>query len=75
VADASDGERLVLVGHSFGGLSVALAMEKFPRKVAVAVFVTAAMPCAGKRMGVTLDEVSSQAVEIRDRVRKFYIAQ
>jgi alpha-beta hydrolase superfamily lysophospholipase len=60
VADAGDGERLVLVGHSFGGLSLALAMERFPRKVAAAVFLTASMPCAGAHMGVTLDEVSTQ---------------
>ncbi|XP_031483972.1 methyl jasmonate esterase 1-like [Nymphaea colorata] len=37
-------EGVVLVGHSFGGLSIASAAERFPTKVAVAVFVTAAMP-------------------------------
>ncbi|KAF3772576.1 Methylesterase 2 [Nymphaea thermarum] len=37
-------EGVVLVGHSFGGLSIAYAAERFPTKVAVAVFVTAAMP-------------------------------
>jgi len=58
VATASPGgERLVLVGHSHGGLSLALAMERFPRKVAAAVFVAAAMPCVGKHMGVTTEEV------------------
>ena len=39
VAAAPDGDRLVLVGHSHGGASLALAMERFPRKVAAAVFV------------------------------------
>ncbi|TVU34059.1 hypothetical protein EJB05_15884, partial [Eragrostis curvula] len=39
-----DGERAVLVGHSFGGMSVALAAQTFPEKVAAAVFVTAFMP-------------------------------
>uniref|UniRef100_A0A0E0JK23 AB hydrolase-1 domain-containing protein n=1 Tax=Oryza punctata TaxID=4537 RepID=A0A0E0JK23_ORYPU len=38
------GERAVLVGHSFGGMSVALAAETFPDKVAAAVFVAAFMP-------------------------------
>ncbi|XP_062201496.1 salicylic acid-binding protein 2-like [Phragmites australis] len=38
------GERAVLVGHSFGGMSIALAAEVFPEKVAAAVFVTAFMP-------------------------------
>ncbi|KAK3162949.1 hypothetical protein QOZ80_1BG0095730 [Eleusine coracana subsp. coracana] len=56
VAEAADGERLVLVGHSLGGLSIALAMERFPWKVAAAVFVAACMPCVGKHMGITTEE-------------------
>ncbi|CAN6459968.1 unnamed protein product [Victoria cruziana] len=36
-------QRVVLVGHSLGGLSIAFAAEMFPTKVSVAVFVTAAM--------------------------------
>ncbi|KAF7039726.1 hypothetical protein CFC21_049676 [Triticum aestivum] len=58
VAAAPEGgsERLVLVGHSHGGLSIALTMERFPGKVATAVFVAAAMPCVGKHMGVTTEE-------------------
>jgi pimeloyl-ACP methyl ester carboxylesterase len=39
-----EGEKAVLVGHSLGGLSVALAAELFPEKVAVAVFLAAFMP-------------------------------
>lgn len=37
-------EKVILVGHSFGGMSLALAMEKFPEKILVAVFLTAFMP-------------------------------
>ncbi|KAL1333072.1 hypothetical protein HN51_061827 [Arachis hypogaea] len=37
-------EKVVLVGHSLGGLNIALAMEKFPTKVAVGVFLTAFVP-------------------------------
>uniref|UniRef100_A0A1J3CW15 Methylesterase 2 n=1 Tax=Noccaea caerulescens TaxID=107243 RepID=A0A1J3CW15_NOCCA len=37
-------EKVVLVGHSFGGLSLAMAMDKFPEKISVSVFVTAFMP-------------------------------
>ncbi|XP_076954425.1 methylesterase 10-like [Bidens hawaiensis] len=37
-------ERVVLVGHSFGGLAISLAMEKFPHVVSVAVFISAYMP-------------------------------
>lgn len=43
-------ERVVLVGHSHGGFSVALAAERFPDKVAAAVFVTAALPAVGRSM-------------------------
>ncbi|KAL6662310.1 hypothetical protein ACP70R_000169 [Stipagrostis hirtigluma subsp. patula] len=39
-----DGEKAVLVGHSLGGLSVALAAEEFPEKVAAVVFLCAFMP-------------------------------
>jgi len=61
VAAAPDGDRMVLVGHSHGGLSLALAMERFPHKVAAAVFVAAALPCVGKHMGVTTEEVCTHA--------------
>ncbi|KAH6781396.1 methyl esterase 1 [Perilla frutescens var. frutescens] len=37
-------EKVVLVGHSFGGLNLALAMDMFPHKISVAVFVAAFMP-------------------------------
>jgi alpha-beta hydrolase superfamily lysophospholipase len=58
VAAAPQGERLVLVGHSLGGLNVALAMERFPSKVAAAVFLAASMPRVGSHMGITIEEVS-----------------
>ncbi|CAN6832415.1 unnamed protein product, partial [Brassica oleracea] len=37
-------EKVVLVGHSFGGLSLAIAMDKFPNKISVSVFLSAFMP-------------------------------
>ncbi|ESW28837.1 hypothetical protein PHAVU_002G022100 [Phaseolus vulgaris] len=37
-------ERVILVGHSFGGLCISLAMEMFPHQIAAAVFVTGWMP-------------------------------
>ncbi|PON54024.1 Methyl esterase [Parasponia andersonii] len=36
--------KVVLVGHSLGGVSISLAMESFPHKISAAVFVTAYMP-------------------------------
>lgn len=37
-------QKVVLVGHSYGGLTISLAMEKFPHRILVAVFITAYMP-------------------------------
>ncbi|KAJ3683737.1 hypothetical protein LUZ60_013964 [Juncus effusus] len=42
--EVSADEKVVLVGHSYGGLAVSLAMERFPKKISAAVFVTASMP-------------------------------
>lgn len=67
-----EGERAVLVGHSFGGMSIALAAEEFPEKVAAAVFVTAFMPdCANPRSHVIEKVLVSYAGVFgrRDRCR------
>ncbi|CAH1437504.1 unnamed protein product [Lactuca virosa] len=40
----SGDERVVLVGHSFGGLPISVAMEKFSHIVSAAIFITAYMP-------------------------------
>ncbi|KAI5678219.1 hypothetical protein M9H77_09169 [Catharanthus roseus] len=37
-------ERVVLVSHSFSGLCISLAMQNFPQKISVAVFISAYMP-------------------------------
>ncbi|PHT41968.1 hypothetical protein CQW23_20822 [Capsicum baccatum] len=37
-------EKVVLVGHSFGGLAVSKAMETFPEKISAAVFLSGLMP-------------------------------
>ncbi|XP_004514191.1 methyl jasmonate esterase 1-like isoform X1 [Cicer arietinum] len=34
-------EKVILVGHSFGGISISMAMEKFPNKISIAIFVAA----------------------------------
>ncbi|XP_034689727.1 methylesterase 10-like isoform X1 [Vitis riparia] len=44
VASLPQDEKVVLVGHSYGGLPISLAMESFPEKILVAVFVSAYMP-------------------------------
>lgn len=50
-------ERVVLVGHSLGGLSLALAMDKFPDKISAAVFVTAFLPDTIHRPSFVIDQV------------------
>ncbi|KAH0670614.1 hypothetical protein KY289_025966 [Solanum tuberosum] len=37
-------EKVVLVGHSVGGLAISKAMETFPEKISVAVFLSGVMP-------------------------------
>lgn len=42
-----DDEKVILVGHSLGGMNLTLTSERFPYKIAVAVYLTALMPGAG----------------------------
>ncbi|CAK7339443.1 unnamed protein product [Dovyalis caffra] len=44
MANLPENEKVVLVGHSLGGLNLAFAMEKFPEKISLAVFLTAILP-------------------------------
>ncbi|XP_059623860.1 methylesterase 10-like isoform X1 [Cornus florida] len=44
MASLPHGERVVLVGHSYGGFCISLAMESFPEKISVAIFIAAFMP-------------------------------
>ncbi|XP_015063836.1 polyneuridine-aldehyde esterase-like [Solanum pennellii] len=37
-------EKVVVVGHSLGGLAISKAMETFPEKISVAVFLSGLMP-------------------------------
>ncbi|XP_050204558.1 salicylic acid-binding protein 2-like [Mercurialis annua] len=49
-------DKVIIVGHSLGGLNLALAMEKFPEKIYVAVFLTAFMPDIDHRPSFVLDQ-------------------
>ncbi|MED6184336.1 Salicylic acid-binding protein 2, variant 2 [Stylosanthes scabra] len=49
-------EKVVLVGHSYGGLNIALAMEKFPSKIEVGVFLTAFVPDTEHKPSHVLDK-------------------
>ncbi|KAJ0097112.1 hypothetical protein Patl1_28787 [Pistacia atlantica] len=50
-------EKIILVGHSLGGLSLALAMDKFPEKISVAVFLTAFMPDTNHNPSYILEQL------------------
>ncbi|CAK9166414.1 unnamed protein product [Ilex paraguariensis] len=49
-------ERVVLVGHSAGGIAISVAIERFPQKVAVAVFAAAVMPGPDLTVQAIFDE-------------------
>ncbi|KAH1157806.1 hypothetical protein AAZX31_11G058200 [Glycine max] len=51
-------ERVILVGHSFGGACISVAMEMFPTKIAAAVFVAAWMPSPDLSFSTLLQEYS-----------------
>ncbi|RZC45269.1 hypothetical protein C5167_038228 [Papaver somniferum] len=46
-------EKVILVGHSLGGLVISKAMEMFPEKISVAVFVTALMPNMSEEINIS----------------------
>nr|NP_001275858.1 ethylene-induced esterase [Citrus sinensis]AAK58599.1 ethylene-induced esterase [Citrus sinensis] len=53
-------EKVILVGHSLGGVTLALAGDKFPHKISVAVFVTAFMPDTTHRPSFVLEQYSEK---------------
>ncbi|XP_071702504.1 salicylic acid-binding protein 2-like isoform X2 [Rutidosis leptorrhynchoides] len=56
MATISPGEKVVLVGHSLGGINIALAMDMFPEKVSVGVFLSAFMPDSVNRPSYVLNQ-------------------
>ncbi|XP_061352526.1 salicylic acid-binding protein 2-like [Gastrolobium bilobum] len=53
-------ERVVLVGHSLGGLSIALAMDKFPQKIAVGVFLAAFVPDIERKPSYVIEKFNER---------------
>ncbi|KAK9948788.1 hypothetical protein M0R45_004350 [Rubus argutus] len=49
-------EKVILVGHSYGGVPISLAMERFPQNILVAVFVTAYLPHYTSSPGYLIQE-------------------
>ncbi|XP_039010290.1 methylesterase 10 [Hibiscus syriacus] len=48
--------KVILVGHSYAGLCISLAMERFPNKIKVAVFIAAYMPHHSTPPGTLIQE-------------------
>lgn len=68
-----EGQKVILVGHDFGGACISYAMELFPLKISKAVFIAAAMPTNGQS---TLDIISQQAGsnDLMPQAQKFLYA-
>ncbi|XP_039035758.1 salicylic acid-binding protein 2-like isoform X2 [Hibiscus syriacus] len=56
LASLPDDEKAILVGHSLGGLNLALAMDKYPQKISAAVFLTAFMPDTAHKPSFVLEQ-------------------
>ena len=61
LATSPPNEKMILVGHSLGGLNIALAMDKFPEKVEVGVFLTAVVPDIERKPSYVLEKVCFSA--------------
>ncbi|XP_027362660.1 pentatricopeptide repeat-containing protein At3g50420 [Abrus precatorius] len=56
LASLAPNEKVVLVGHSFGGMTIALAMDKFPEKTALGIFLAAFAPDTQHTPSYVLEE-------------------
>ncbi|CAK8560002.1 unnamed protein product [Lathyrus sativus] len=59
-------ETVILVGHSLGGVSTSVAMEKFPQKISVAVFVTAYVLSQNLTYPTILQEQARRNISLMD---------
>lgn len=64
MASLPQGETVILVGHSYAGLCISLAMETFPEKISVAVFLTAYMPNFESPPGTLIQEVKKKVTHL-----------
>ncbi|XVF61894.1 hypothetical protein PTKIN_Ptkin08bG0171200 [Pterospermum kingtungense] len=58
---ASLNEQAIVVGHSLGGMNLALAMDLFPHKISVGVFLTAFMPDTVHQPSYVLDKFFAES--------------
>lgn len=60
LAALPSGEKVILVGHSLGGYSLALAMDMFPEKISAGVFLAAFMPDTSRRPSYVLEQYNER---------------
>ncbi|KAK7386482.1 hypothetical protein VNO78_26744 [Psophocarpus tetragonolobus] len=60
LATIPSNKKVILVGHSLGGLNIAHAMEKFPLKVLVGVFLGAFVPDTQHRPSYVLEKYNER---------------
>ncbi|KAJ7944382.1 salicylic acid-binding protein 2-like [Quillaja saponaria] len=60
------GERVILVAGSYGGVAMSAAMERFPGKVKVAVFVASFMPGPHLSYPAIIDEHNGRTGSFMD---------
>ncbi|CAI0453855.1 unnamed protein product [Linum tenue] len=65
----ADEEKVILVGHDFGGACISYAMELFPHKISKAIFLAAAMLVDGQSM---LDMFSKQVIPDATNKRELF---
>lgn len=68
-----DGQKVILVGHDFGGFCVSYVMELFPSKVSKAIFVAAAMLTSGQST-LTAFQGQSSSSDLMQQAQKFIYA-
>ncbi|CAI9110092.1 OLC1v1010057C1 [Oldenlandia corymbosa var. corymbosa] len=59
LAAVPENEKVVLIGHSGGGMSAAVGMEKYPNKISLAIFLNAIMPDTKNRPSYVLEKYSA----------------
>ncbi|GLJ13863.1 hypothetical protein SUGI_0221490 [Cryptomeria japonica] len=67
----SSNHKVILVGHSVGGYNVSYTMERFPHKIASAIFVTAVMALSGTTLVDSLNEILSRIGSLGDSTFSF----
>ncbi|KAL3526730.1 hypothetical protein ACH5RR_011386 [Cinchona calisaya] len=71
MADLPPDDKVILVGHSMGGITISLAMERFPQKIVVAVFITSFTPGPHLPISTLIQEYNKQLDSVMDAVYGF----